>query len=188
MNNKQPILTQEMNSSGVAKHDTSQEIAATVTAGVNPPDEKQAKTSSQELTPEQRRMLIGLVIGGLLLLIVSIASVVWLAQPSTDTARVRDIFIIFMALASLLTTFVLIILLIQLARLINLLQNELRPLLDSLNIAISNLRGTTVFLSDNLTEPVIKMNEYLAGLSQLLSVLGLMRRKNKPNKKKESEI
>jgi hypothetical protein len=44
------------------------------------------------------------------------------------------------------------------------------------------LRGTTVFLSDNLVQPVIKMNEYLAGFSQLLQVIGLAKKspKSKP--------
>jgi|GEM_PF-281041 len=147
---------------------------------------KQPSQSNQELSSEQRRTLIGVIIGIVVLFIASIASIIWLAQPSTDTARVRDIFIIFMGLASLLTTFVLIILIIQLARLINLIQNELRPILDSLNITISNLRGTTVFLSDNLTEPVIKLNEYLAGLSQLFKALGLMK-KSKPGKNMKGE-
>jgi hypothetical protein len=90
-----------------------------------------------------------------------------LASPRTDTARVRDIFIIFMALESLLIGLVLIILVIQLARLINLLQNEIKPIMDSTNETVSTLRGTATFLSDNLVEPVIKLNEYLAGFKQL---------------------
>jgi hypothetical protein len=135
---------------------------------------------SQDLTPEQRRTLIGVIVAILVVFIATIISIVWLAQPTTDTARVRDIFIIFMALSSLLTTFVLIVLIIQLARLLNLLQNELGPILDSLNETISNLRGTTVFLSENLTEPVIKLNEYLAGLSQLFGAIGLVRKTKKP--------
>jgi len=149
-------------------------------------DSEQVSQSNPELSAEQRRTLIGVIIGFIVLLIATIASIIWLAQPSTDTARVRDIFIIFMGLASLLTTFVLIILIIQLARLLNLIQNELRPILDSLNITISNLRGTTVFLSDNLTEPVIKLNEYLAGLSQLFKVFGLMK-KNQPTKNSKGD-
>ena len=139
---------------------------------------------SQELTPEQRKTLIGVIVAIFVVLIATIVSIVWLAQPTTDTARVRDIFIIFMALSSLLTTFVLIVLIIQLARLLNLLQNELGPILDSLNETISNLRGTSVFLSENLTEPVIKLNEYLAGLSQLFGAIGLVRKTKKPKNSK----
>jgi hypothetical protein len=64
-------------------------------------------------------------------------------------------------------------------RLINLLQNEIRPILDSTNETVSTLRGTTAFLSNNLVEPVIKLNEYLAGFSQLLQVMGLGRKSTK---------
>jgi hypothetical protein len=135
-------------------------------------------TESKELTPEQRRaMIIGIVIF-ILVVIGVIASIIVLARLPGDTvAHIRDIFIIFMALMSLMTGMALVILMIQLARLTNLLQNEIKPILDSLNETINNLRGTTAFLSDNLAEPVIKLNEYMAGLSQLLHAIGILRRK-----------
>ena len=65
------------------------------------------------------------------------------------------------------------------ARLINLLQNEIKPILYSTNETVSTLRGTAAFLSDNLAEPVIKLNEYLAGFMQALAVLGLVRKNKK---------
>jgi hypothetical protein len=84
-----------------------------------------------------------------------------------------------MALESLLLGLALVVLIIQLARLINLLQNEIKPILDSTNQTVSTLRGTTAFLSDNLVEPIIKMNEYFAGLQQALRVFGLARGKRR---------
>jgi hypothetical protein len=84
-----------------------------------------------------------------------------------------------MAIESLLIGLTLVILIVQMARLINLLQNEIRPILDSTNETVSNLRGTTAFLSDNLVGPVIKLNEYLAGLSQALKLVGLARKRPK---------
>jgi hypothetical protein len=71
----------------------------------------------------------------------------------------------------------LVILIVQLARLINLLQNEVKPIVESTNEAVSNLRGTTAFLSENLTQPVIKLNEYLAGLATMFRLIGLARKK-----------
>jgi hypothetical protein len=41
---------------------------------------------------------------------------------------------------------------------------------------MGHLRGTTVFLSENLVGPVIKLNEYMAGFSQLLQVIGLAKK------------
>jgi hypothetical protein len=67
--------------------------------------------------------------------------------------------------------FVLILLIVQLARLINLLQNEIRPILESTNETTRTLRGTAVFMSDHLTEPVIKANESLAGIQRLMDII-----------------
>jgi len=60
--------------------------------------------------------------------------------------------------------------------LINLLQNEVKPILDATNETVNTLRGTTTFLSENLVEPVIKLNSYLAGIQRVLKLLGLKRR------------
>jgi hypothetical protein len=134
-----------------------------------------------ELTPEelrqQRRMVIGIVVVCVIILALIIASVIFLLQPATDTARFRDIFIIFMALESLVIGLALIILIVQIARLINLLQNEIKPIIDSTNETVSTLRGTTHFLSNNLVEPVIKLNEYLAGFQQVFKIVKTSKKK-----------
>lgn len=118
-----------------------------------------------------RGAVIGLIAGVVIVLALVVGGIVLLLQPGTDTGRIRDIFIIFMALESLVIGLALIILIVQIARLINLLQNEIKPIVDSTNETVSTLRGTTRFLSDNLVEPVIKLNEYLAGLSQFLRLV-----------------
>jgi len=110
---------------------------------------------------------IGLIIVALLVLCLVILGLVLLLQPGTDTARVRDIFIIFMSLEFLLIGIVMIVLIVQLARLTLLLQNEIKPILDSTNETANTLRGTTAFLSEHLVEPVLKMNQYLAGLNRI---------------------
>ena len=72
---------------------------------------------------------------------------------------------------------VLVILVVQLAQLTNLLQTEIKPILDSTNDTVSTLRGTAKFLSDNLNEPVIKLNEYLAGLQTITKIVLPTRKK-----------
>jgi hypothetical protein len=114
------------------------------------------------------RNKVGLIIGAVVLLGLLITGLTLLLQPGTDTARVRDIFIIFMALEFLLIGIVMIILIIQLARLTLLLQNEIKPILDSTSETANTLKGTTQFLSERLVEPVLKMNQYLAGLSRIV--------------------
>jgi hypothetical protein len=132
-------------------------------------------------TQQQRTTIVGIIIGLVVLLGILITGVVLLLLPSTDIStvgRIRDIFIILMALESLLIGLVLVILIIQIARLINLLQNEIKPILDSTNETVSTLRGTTAFLSSNLVEPVIKLNESLAGLHKFIEILGIGRKRS----------
>jgi len=131
---------------------------------------------------DQKKVIYGVALVFILLLAATIAGVWFLARTDvSEVARIRDIFIIFLAVESLFTGIALVILLIQLAQLINLLKNEVKPILDSTNQTVSTLRGTTSFLSDNLVEPVIKLNEYLAGLSTFLQTVGLIKRSSKKN-------
>ncbi len=124
------------------------------------------------------RKTVLLIALGVVVLLAIIGLVVYaLLQDAATTAKIRDIFIIFLALESLLIGAALVVLIVQLASLINLVQNELRPIIDSTNETVNTLRGTTRFLSDNLVEPVIKLNAYLAGLQQMTNLFGLKKKK-----------
>ena len=113
----------------------------------------------------------------ILVLGIIIAGIVLLAGAGNETtAQVRDIFIILMALISLVIGVALIILIIQIAALINLLQNEIKPILKSTNDTVNTLRGTSTFLSENLASPVIKINSSIAGLRKLLDLAGLFKK------------
>lgn len=133
--------------------------------------------AAEEAARRQKQITIIAIVIAVVVLAAMITAIVLLLQPSTDTAKIRDVFIIVMALESLIIGLSLIILMVQLARLINLLQNEIKPILDSTNETVNTLRGTTIFLGDNLVEPVVKMNEYVAALQSLFNVIGLTRRK-----------
>ena len=138
-----------------------------------PPVEKQP---SPEELKRQRQIIIGASVVGILFLALAILAIYLLTLPTTDTAKVRDIFIIVMALESLVIGLSLIVLMIQLARLINLMQNEIKPILESTQNTVNNLRGTTAFLSNNMVEPVMKLNEYLAALRSALESLRIIRK------------
>jgi nitrate reductase gamma subunit len=125
----------------------------------------------------RRIIILGSIIGVLVIIALIVAVFFLFKAPLDTTAHIRDIFIIFMALESLLLGLVLITLIVQVARLTNLLQNEIKPILQSTNETVSTLRGTTAFLSDNLVEPVIKLNEYLAALQQVVQIFRLGRKK-----------
>lgn len=139
-----------------------------------PTTTRPAPTIPQNSPEEQRRQrmtIIGIVIGGLVVLVGLIAGVIYLAQPGPHTEKIRDIFIIFMALEFMVLGLAMVILIIQLATLINLLQNEVKPILESTNETANTLRGTAVFLSENLSDPVIKMGGYLAAFRRLAELM-----------------
>lgn len=121
---------------------------------------------------EGRKAPIGLIIGGVVILALIITGVVFLLRSDNDTtARIRDVFIIFMALESLVIGVALVVLIVQLATLINLLNNEIRPIIQSTNDTVNTLKGTVTFLSDNLSEPVIKLNEYIAAIRKFFEII-----------------
>lgn len=131
------------------------------------PEEKKS------LTPEERKTLIGVIAAVVILLALIVAAAVYLFTTAEgNTTRIRDIFIIFMALESLVIGVALIVLIAQVAALINLLQNEIRPILEATNETVKTLRGTSAFLGEHVAEPVIKLNSYLAGLKRLLEMVG----------------
>ncbi len=133
--------------------------------------------TSQEELRRRQMALAGAIGGGILLLTLLVTVVIYLALPDTNTERIRDIMIIVMALEFMFLGVALLVLIVQLATLLNLLQNEIIPIVESTNETANTLRGTTVFLRENLTEPVIKLNEYLAGFMKLASLIGLTRKR-----------
>jgi predicted tellurium resistance membrane protein TerC len=131
---------------------------------------------------QRRALLIGGVVVALILVIAAIAGAFALIQRPALAASVRDVFIIAMALEFLLIGVAMVVLIVQLAVLTNMLQHEIKPILDSTNETVNTLRGTTAFLSENLVGPVVKLNVYMAGFAQVLDSLGTLgrfgRRKN----------
>src|SRR5262245_57260935 len=134
-------------------------------------------------TPEQiaqdekmKRIMTVVIIGVVVLIILLGVSIYFLLQPATPTDKIRDVFIIVVALESLVIGVALIVLVIQLASLINLLQNEVRPILKATSDTVNNLRGTAEFLGENVVEPVVKLNGYLAGLTRMLELMGLKKK------------
>ena len=145
-----------------------------------PPDSEfiPATTSEQQEELRRRQMAIaGLIVGVIFLLVLLIAGIIFLASPGTNTERIRDIMIIVVALEFMFLGVAMVILIVQLSTLINLLQNEIIPIVESTNETANTLRGTAVFLSDNLSEPVIKLNQYMAGLVRFTELIGITRKR-----------
>jgi hypothetical protein len=120
--------------------------------------------------------MVPIVIGVIVFLALLILAIFYLLQPSSPTDKIRDIFIIIVALESLIIGVALIVMIVQLASLINLLQNEVKPILHATNETVNTLRGTAEFLGENVVEPVIKLNGYLAGMNRMLELMGIRKK------------
>jgi amino acid permease len=125
---------------------------------------------------QMRRIMISVIAGAVVLLVLLGVAIYFVLQPATPSDRIRDVFIIVVALESLVIGVALIVLVVQLASLINLLQNEVRPILKATSDTVNNLRGTAEFLGENVVEPVVRLNGYLAGLYRMLELMGLKKK------------
>lgn len=145
-----------------------------------PPPLTAAQIAAQREAQRKQRLIIAAVVAVVVLLVAALATVIYfLLRPETpaeDVGRLRDIFIIVVALESLTIGVAMIVLIVQLASLINLLQNEIRPILQATTDTVNNLRGTAEFLGQNVVEPVIKLNGYLAGLNRMLELMGIKKK------------
>ncbi len=136
-----------------------------------PDDSEKINTlgSETEVSSQQKSKLAVVII--VLVLIGLIVGLFFLARADGQVvSQVRDIFIILMALMMVVIGAALVVLIIQLANLTNLLQHEIKPILNSTTDTVNTLKGTVRFLSDNVSEPVIKLNESLASIRTLVNI------------------
>lgn len=127
--------------------------------------ETQIKDKTSKSTIEKKRtflLIIFIIIGLLVVAGIVLGIVFLLRQGEIATGKVRDIFIILMAMEMFIVGIAIVILTIQLASLVNLLKNEVRPIINNTGETINTLKGTVQFLSENFTEPVIKVNSTVA--------------------------
>lgn len=132
-------------------------------------------------TASSKRRQFALIAGGVVFLLVLVTglalAVTAMIRNPQGTETIRDIVIIFVAAESLLIGLVLILLIVQLARLTALLENELRPILESTSETVNTLRGTSQFLTKNMVKPVIRLNSSVAAIRR---AIGLIRTRGAP--------
>lgn len=135
--------------------------------------------AQREAEREQRNTIIAVAVIGVAILVAVAVAIYFLMRPETSgetVGKVRDVFVIVMALMSLFIGVAVVVLVVQVASLVNLVQNEIRPILKATNETVNTLRGTAEFLGENVVEPVIKLNGYLAGLQRVLELMGIKKK------------
>ncbi len=147
---------------------------------INQPDSSVEAPSSTVNAVEKPKNKRKYILIGLLFLIMAIGLVYLMVISSPEmSTKIRDISIVLFVFESIIICFSLIILIVQFSILINLLQNEIKPILKTTKDTVNNVKGTVEFLSDNMVEPVIKTNSQIAGVAKIVSILssGIKNRK-----------
>jgi heme/copper-type cytochrome/quinol oxidase subunit 2 len=123
---------------------------------------------------------VAIAIIGVMLLIFIIGVLIALIFDAEQTAAkvqiIRDLFIIVLSLQGILIIAALAVLIVQVARLINLLQNEVMPILNNARETLNAAKGTVEFVGTNVADPVIRLGGFLAGMRVLLGEVGGIRR------------
>lgn len=84
---------------------------------------------------------------------------------------IRDIFIIILALASIIVGVLMVLLIQEIRNLINTLQRDVQPILNSVNETASTVKGTTNFVSDQVVRPVASAVGMAAGARNAFAAL-----------------
>ena len=86
-------------------------------------------------------------------------------------AFVRDLAIILLAIESLVIGVVLIILVLEIRNLAKMLRDEIKPILESADETARTVRGTTVFVSENLVNPMVRATSFVSGVTHAVRIL-----------------
>jgi hypothetical protein len=144
----------------------------------------EAPPAGEQVSKRTQFMIIG---GAVLFLVLLIAAIVLMAMNEEATQVIRDIAIVFVAVETFLIGLAMLLLIFQIQTLIQVLRDEVQPLLRSVNDTASTVRGTTAFVSQNVVSPFIKLAGFTAAVqrvtSDLIHIVGAARpRSNSPQK------
>lgn len=97
----------------------------------------------------------------------------------------RDLGLIVLTLQGILIITGLAILVLQVARFVNLLRSEVKPITEDARSTISEVRATTAFVGKNTVQPLVRIQAFFVGALAFLRELLNLRRLAKPTSKKE---
>lgn len=142
-------------------------------------------TTYPTLEPQQKispRVIWISVISVTVLLLALIGFVIWMAFAFPERVEaMRDVFILLFALVSCSAVVVMMMMLVAMIRLINMIDYELKPILEKTNETVSMVQGTTNFVSKNVVQPAIETTSFIAGVRRGLKTLFGDPRKNLPD-------
>lgn len=146
----------------------------------NPPVPVEERQNVELVAPQERGSKAGrniaIIAGIIVVLALIILAIYGMVTHPGVTEAIRDISIIVLALVSIVIGIFIIILTWQVWQLTRLVQDEIKPILDSTQRTVSTVRGTTAFMSDKITRPAIEAASMAAGIrASVREAVGLFR-------------
>jgi uncharacterized membrane protein (Fun14 family) len=139
--------------------------------GIDSPIEYQSTQPQDPGLIPRSYIIIGVIVA-VILTVLLVLGIIWLASTQGATMEaLRDIMIIVLALESCVFGIILMLLLLMMIRLVNMLEFEIKPILEKTNETLGTVRGTTTFVSDHVVGPVTKATSYVTGFRSGLRTL-----------------
>jgi len=130
-------------------------------------------------TPEQQKGTGALVVALLIVTIILIGLGI-LAFQSDGLNGLKNLAIVILAVESFIATALLAAVVALLAILVRTIQQEIRPILRSVQDTANTVKGTTVFVSDAFVSPLIRFASFLSGLAGAFQSLFRRRSQRRP--------
>ena len=140
------------------------------TALPNQQQPMESNAANEQPVIQTRYIVLGIV-GLLVLLAILVVLVIVAIRNPSHTQTFRDLAIIALAAESGLIGLALIVLIVQVARLINMLDYEIKPILLSTSKTVNTVRGTADFMSEYMVSPMIRASGTASGLARLASAV-----------------
>lgn len=89
----------------------------------------------------------------------------------TNIEILRDVSIIILAVETIIVQVILVLLLLEIRSLSKMLRENIYPILQSTDETVRTVRGTSVFVTDNVVSPVVRVSSLAAGVTAALRVI-----------------
>jgi hypothetical protein len=119
-------------------------------------------------------VFVGIIV--LIFVLALILALANLAEAERIIQLIRDFFVIVLTLEGILIIFAVVILIYQIARSVNLVQSEVKPILENAQDAVNAAKGSAEFVGKNAAGPIIRMLGFFSGLMVFIRELGGIRR------------
>jgi hypothetical protein len=139
-------------------------------------DQQEQDHSGEKSGISFQTFAIGAVVSFLLIYVLIfviglIAAIVYDGAAASFFAYFRDLLTIALSLTTMVIFVGLGILVIQIARFVNLLRSELKPISEDTRRAVAEIRSTVGFVQKHAVSPIIQTASFLSGLTAFLREL-----------------